>query len=502
MFLAFLVLSEEEIYVSRVTGHDTKTCRKESSPCHTISYGIQQLSTGLNIYLDGTDTLENPYTCRALDPGHPGIYLNKSVSFVSIKSRAYISCLHGNSWLVNGTKYKHGIRINFSGLAFLNTSVRLFDAFVAVNNTIFAKTELVSLYIEEINLPRFDLSLNNVVFKNNLQCLTIFTYGSNVFMNITNTVFTQNGNPSSDLPLIYSLNLEKNLINFELKNCSFKKNTLKAPPMILVVNKLGTTNVLLSQFQLEETSQTNPSFKRYDATFRIISPRVILSLEYGYIFKIPATFLSIVGQSAKISISKIQVNRFCSSTPWGGVFDVLAVDSCNLSIKDSSFRNGKNNGSGGIVSIGARNSTLTIQNSTIHNVSSSYLGGTVCIRSYKKAHLRIINASFSNSASNFNGGVVFVRAKELLATVCHSSFLQNSVTISGPILFFYTNDRTSISLHSNIFQENRVDNGQIVYVYTPPKKCSFNFSMTNDMFVKNKVRMQIFAIPSLCNRKF
>ena len=480
-------MSEEGIYVSRFNGHDTKTCGKVSSPCRTISYGIQQLSTGLYIYLDGTDTLKYPYACEALDLGHPGIYLNKSTSFVSIKSRAHISCLHGNPWLVNGTKHKHGIQISFSGLAFLNTSVRLFDVFVAINNTIFAETEHVSLYIEEINRPRFDLSLNNVVFKKNLQCLTIFTYGSNVFMNITNTVFTQNGNPSSDLPLIYSLNLEKNLINIELKNCSFKKNTLKAPPMILVVNKLGTTNVSLSQFQLEATSQTNQSFKRYDATFRIISTRVILSLEYGNIFEIPATFLSIVGQSAEINISNMQVNGFCSSTPGGGVFDVFVVDSCSLWIKDSSFRNGKNNGSGGIVSINALNSTLTIQNSTIHNVSSSYLGGAVCIISYKKAHLRIINASFSNSASNSYGGVVFVRAKELLATVCDNSFLRNSVTISGSILSFYTNDHTSISLHNNIFQENHVDNGGIVDWTNFLEKCSLNFSMTNVLFVKNRV---------------
>ena len=487
LFLGFLVLSEEGIYVSRFNGHDTKTCGKVSSPCRTISYGLQQLSTGLYIYLDGTDTLKYPYACEALDLGHSGIYLNKSASFVSIKSRAHISCLHGNPWLVNGTKHKHGIQISFSGLAFLNTSVRLFDAFVAINNTIFAETEHVSLYIEEVNRPRFDLSLNNVVFKKNLQCLTIFTYGSNVFMNITNTVFTQNGNPSSDLPLIHSLNLEKNLINIELKNCSFKKNTLKTPPMILVVNKLGTTNVWLSQFQLEETSQTNPSFKRYDATFRITSPRVILSLEYGYIFKIPATFLSIVGESADINISNMQVNGFCSSTPGGGLFDVLVVDSCSLWIKDSSFRNGKNNGSGGIVSISALNSTLTIQNSTIHNVSSSNQGGAVCIVSYKNVHLRIINASFSNSASNSYGGVVFVVAKELLATVCDNLFLRNSVTISGSILSFITNDRTSISLHNNIFQENRVDNGGIVHCTNLLEKCSLNFSMTNVLFVKNRV---------------
>ena len=110
-----------------------------------------------------------------------------------------------------------------------------------------------------------------------------------------------------------------------------------------------TTNVFLSQFQLEENSHATPSFKENDGTFCFFSTQVFLSLEYGIIFEIPATFLSVVAQSAEINVSNIQVNGFSSSTPGGGVFDVFVGYSCTSSVKDSFFLNGKNGGSGGIL---------------------------------------------------------------------------------------------------------------------------------------------------------
>ena len=268
-------MSEQGIYVSRVNGHDTKTCGKVSSPCRTIFYGIQQLSTELYIYLDGTDTLKDPYPCEALDPVHPGIYLYKSASFVSIKSPAHISCLHGNAWLVNGAKRKHGIRISFSGLAFLNTSVQVFDAFVAVHDTVFAKTKIVSLNIEVVRLPHIDLSLNNVVFKNNTACIKINSRSimRKVLINITNTIFYQNGNPSSNKPSILQLLSWYNLINIQLRNCSFVKNTCREYGMFLVSNIFGATNVLLKQLRLEENRQAYPSvvYSGYNGLFRFKS---------------------------------------------------------------------------------------------------------------------------------------------------------------------------------------------------------------------------------------
>ena len=503
--IAFLVLSEQGIYVSRLTGYDIKTCGKINSPCRTISYGIQQLSGELYIFLDGTNTLKNPYTCQALDPGHPGIYVNKSVSFVSIKSRAYILCLHGNAWLVNGTEHKHGLRINFSGLAFLNTSVRLSDAFVAVDDTVFAVAKLVSIDILVGKLPRFQLSLNNVVFKKNFGCLTISPHGSNVFINITNTIFDENGNLSSNIPSILWLKSTNNMINLQIRNCSFKKNMITKNGMILVNNELGTTNVLLKQLKLEENGKRS-SIVVFGGAFTVRSARVFISLMYGYIFKTPATFFGVIGQSAEINISNIDVDGFYSPLFGGGVFNLFQSDSCSFSIKHSSFRNGNNYGIGGVLFMAAPNSALIIQNCSIYNITSSDKGGTVYIQSvqtdYKQstkrrkntfARLHIFSSSFSYSSSGLKGGVVCINAEKLSVVIHDSLFVRCNAGSSGGALFFSSNDSTIISLHNSNFSENSAGDGAIIDTQCRRYECSYNLSVINNTFSKNRLHSQQFV---------
>ena len=507
MFLAFLVLSEEGIYVSRFNGNDTKTCGKVSSPCRTISYGIQQLSTGLYIYLDGTDTLKTPYDCQGSDPRYPGILLTKSVSFVSIKSRAHISCLRGIPWLAYGTKRKHGIRISFTGLTFLNTPVQLSDAFMTVDDTVFAETKLVSLDIRVEKLPRFDLSLNNVVFEKNIACARIYTKTRKVFVNITNTIFYQNGNPSSNIPSILWLASSNTSINIQVRNCSFVKNTCREYGMFSVANELGTTNVSLKQLTLKENRLINPSIKNYTGLFRFAAPQLFLRLECGYVYKTSGTFVNVMSgyQLVKIHISNIEMNEFYSSSPGGGVVNVIRYDSCYLSIKDSSFRNGNNYGLGGILFIAAKNATLTIQNSTIHNISSSNSGGAVYIQSDPKDYpepdnteknffvfLRIINSSFSYTSSGQDGGALMVVAQTLSAIIQGSLFLQCNATASGGALFFHTNDNATIRLHNSYFLKNSAYDGAIVHpvFLGRPNDSSFNVSITNVTFSENRLYSQ------------
>ena len=498
-------MSKQEIYVSRLIGHDSRTCGQVSSPCRTIHYGIQQLSTGHFIYLDGTNTLQNPYACQASDPGLPGIYLTKNVSFVSMKSPAHISCLHGNPWLVSGNEYKHGIRISFSGLAFLNTPVLLHDALVTVDDTVFTGTQHVSLDIQVKKLSRFELSLNNIVFKKNTACIRIklVLNPSSVFVNITNAVFHQNGDASSNVPSILQLNSFNASINIEIRNCSFEKNTFKEYGMILVRNLYGATNVSLKQFRMEENRQINPSIKRYSGLFLFISHHLFLRLEYGYIYKTSATFLCITRvQLAAIKISNIDMDKFYSGSPGGGVVNAIRLDSCYLSIKDSSFRNGKNYEYGGILFIVAKKSVLTIQNSTIHNISSSSSGGAVYIQSDPKDYpqstnrnriffvfLRIINSSFSHTSSGKSGGALSVFAQAFSAIIRDSSFLHCNATLWGGVLFSSTTYNTIIRLHNSYFLKNSGHSKGIVYaellghffVY------SFNVSIKNVTFSENRL---------------
>ena len=507
MFLAFLVLSEEGIYVSRFNGNDTKTCGKVSSPCRSISYGIQQLSTRLYIYLDGTDTSKSPYPCQASDPRYPGIVLTKSASFVSIKSRAHISCLRGIPWLAYGTKRKHGIRISFTGLTFLNTSVQLSDAFMTVDDTVFAEAKLVSLDIRVEKLPRFDLSLNNVVFEKNTACVRIYTKTSKVFVNITNTIFYQNGNPSSNIPSILWLASSNTSINIQVRNCSFEKNTFKEYGMITVLNVFGATNVLLKQLRLKENRQTNPSIKNYNGLFRFKSAQLFLRLEYGFIYKTSGTLMYVMsGQSAKINISNTEVDEFYSGSAGGGVVNVMKLDSCYLLIKDSSFRNGNNYHYGGILLIATKNATITIQNSTIHNIFSSITGGAVYIQSDPKDYpdsknskrnffvfLRITNSSFSNSSSGeFAGGALAVLAQTLFAIIEDSLFLQCNATGPGGALFFELKDNGTIGLHNSYFLKNSAYDGAIVFLLYSGRRndSSINVSIINVTFLENSICMQ------------
>ena len=355
-FLAFLVLSEQGIYVSRFTGHNTKTCGHVSSPCRTVSYGIQQLSTGLYIYLDGTDTLKNPYPCETLDPRNSAINLKKNVSFVSIKSRAHISCRHSNYWLGNGLGHKHGIRISFFGMTFLNTSLEFFDAFVAADDVVFAKTKTATLRIFVAQLPRVDLSLSNVAFENNAACIEMDGSKGQTFVKITNTIFYQNGDPFLSRHSILSLASRSfsSLVIVQLRNCSFEKNTFARGGMISVENVLGATNVFLKQIKLKENRQMYPSTNMYSniCLFCFKSWRFFLRLEHGFIYKTSGTFVNVMtGQLAKIYISNTEVDEFFSDSPGGGVVNVKRRDSCYLSTKDSSLRNGNNYGAVGILSL-------------------------------------------------------------------------------------------------------------------------------------------------------
>ena len=501
-----MVLSEEGIYVSRFNGNDTKTCGKVSSPCRTISYGIQQLSTGLYIYLDGTGTLKRPYACQASDPGHPGISLTKSISFVSIKSRAYISCLYGYPWLADGTEFKDGIQITFNGLAFLKTSIRLFDAFVSAIDTVFADSTLVSLDIQVINQPRLDLSLSNVFSVKNTACIRIKSNRSKVFINITNTILDENGDPSLKIPSILGLDSSNSSVNIQLKNCSFEKNTVKEYGMISVRNVLGATNVLLKQLRLKENRQINPSIKNCSGLFRFQSAQLVLKLEYGYIHKTSGTFLYVMsGQSAKINISNTEVDEFYSGSPGGGVVNVIRLDSCYLSIKDSSFRNGYNYDLGGILLIVAKNATLTIQNSTIHNIFSSNTGGAVYIQSNPNNYLqstnpnknfvvflRIINSSFSNSSSGGLASALYVFAQRLSAIIQGSLFLQCNAAGPGGALLLELKDNGTIGLHNSYFLKNSAYDGPIVYLVSSGRRndSSINVSIINVTFLENSIRMQ------------
>ena len=503
--------AKETIYVSRSTGNDSTTCGTVLSPCRTISYAIHQVLECSYIYLDGTGTTKDPYTCeRPLNPGqYSGINLTKSVSFVGIKSRAYISCLHGDQWLVDGTKHNDGLRVSFCGLAFQNTSLRFLDAVVSINDSLFTDSKHVTMNFTVFNLALFELNLNNVVFQRNTLCISVKNNNRiNILVRITNSIFIRNGDcdDSISIPSILRLSSEKSNMNIQLRNCSFKKNKFNKNGMIFVENRQGSTNLSFHHFKMEENGHSSMISRMPNGILFLRSAEVVMSLAFGFVYQTYGTFLTVIGRSSRTTVSNIEVDGFYSPDAGGGVMNIDESVNAFLSINNSRFRNGKSIWKGGVVSIIAPNSKLFIYNTTIRNVSNperGLCGGAVYVESDDPlkvsnrtndfvVELNIVNSSFTDNVSYNGGAVCALGSENLIANITDSLFARNSVERDGGALILSAYN-TSVCFQNIHFVENTAASAGIVYIYVPFNDSTLHFTTNNVWFVKNKLNTQHYG---------
>ena len=491
-------------YVSRFSGKDSTTCGTPLLPCRTINYGLHEVFDGLLVYLDGTGTEKDPYTCQSLNNSHSGIYLTKSVSFVGVKSRAYISCLHGNEWLADGVNHQHGLNVTFSGLSFSNTSLRLLDASVYINDTLFTDSRHPAVDFTAVNLTIVSLSLSNVIFQQNIVCIS--AEGNNkidIFLRLKDSTFIQNGNTSSDLASVLWLSSKKSDAVIQFRNCSFEKNEVNNYGIVFVDNKQGSTDFLIRQFKLEGNGRRSaiPGSPTGLITFQ--SAQAIITLEFGSVYRTYGTLLAINGQTSKFDMFNIIMDEFYGSYGASGAVNITNSVSGCLLIQNSYLRHGRTPWFGGVVLITAPKLYLMIQNSTFENISSAICGGVVSfyydiyMTSYgvkiHVAELNINNSSFIDNVSSY-GGVVCGKAEYMIANITDSLLQRNLATQIGAALSLVAENAAEMFLDNVHFIENRAGIGGIVQVTSASSstfKGSTIFITTNNVwFVRNKVNGQ------------
>ena len=475
-------------------------CGPSWSPCRTIYYAVHEVSDGSIIYLDGTGTSKDPYNCQLVNLKNSGIHLTKSVSFVGIKSRAYISCLHGNQWIVDGTKRSDGLSVNFSRVAFRNTSLRLFDAAVNINDTIFSDSEHIVIDLTVNNLTLVSLNFISVIFQQNSLCVSVLSKNRvNIFFRVINSTFIRNGKASSSSASILWLSSEKSNVDIQFINSIVKHN--KANGIVFIHNKQGSTNFSIHQFKLEDNGQKSASDAISYGLISLLSAEVIMNAEFVFVYRIYATLLTIDGHSSKVSITNMEIDGFFGSYHRGGVVNIMGSASSSLTIKDSCFRNGKSIFFGGVVLVYSTAVNMTIQNCIMKNISSNGCGGALSVHSFDKklsrdedceAELNIINSSFIDNVSFGHVGVLCAIVEKVVANITDSLFLRNSARKFDAVLFISTNKRTEISINKAHFIKNWADAGGIVRV-----KCTNSFhdsacklSTDKVWFLKNKISAQ------------
>ena len=481
--------------MSRFYGKDSTTCGTPLLPCRSIHYVLDKVLEGSLVYLDGTGTSKDPYTCNSLNTSQVGIYLTKSVSFVGIKSRAYISCLYGKHWLVDGTKRKGGLSVSFYRVAFRNTSLWFLDATAYINDSLLTDSKNAAINLISLHLTLVSLTLKGVVFQQNTVCISQNSGRKiTIFVHLTNSVFIRNGNGSSASASILWFSSKKHVLDIQIRNCSFQENKLNKYGMIYIWNKKGSTNISIHQFKLQDTGNSGISC----GLIILTSAQIIIDFDFGFVSRIYGTLFLIDCQSSKISVSNIKVDKFYSSDEGGGVFNIINEVRGLFSIKDSCFRNGRSSWLGGVVVISSQKLNLMIQNSIIQNVTNTDVGGMITVVSFGLfrtvspstkffIELNIINSSFIDNVSNF-GGVLHATVENVKANITNSLFLRNSVTNVGAAFLFTVNKATEVFLRNVRFIQNSAGVGSVVFLNCTNvfQMSQCNFTADNVWFIENK----------------
>ena len=171
-----------DVWVSRVDGTDSSGCGKsEHAPCRTIATGISRAPWNGVISVDGRNTENSSYDCSV--GGRPtGILIDKQLTIVSKWSQAYVHCINGTNWVIDGRgslPQQKGMTVILLGLSFRETALRFIESSVDIENCNFLNsTTKTSITIEVTTLNKFFLYIRNSVFKTNNGCIELYIHSS------------------------------------------------------------------------------------------------------------------------------------------------------------------------------------------------------------------------------------------------------------------------------------------------------------------------------------
>ena len=429
------------MYLSR-TGKDNGSC-DQKNPCNTIGWAVTLATHDDVIYLDGTNTSKNPYTC---DSGtlHPGIYINKSLSLIGFGNPLpRIRCSGGSFLAFNGSvDALHEIRANISGIIFSGSSLTFLESSAYIQNCKFNdRQEGVKFTIHK--MIDSSLHIKDTIFSENMAGISVDLAHTNqdISFDLTLENVTLIHNQFSSKGLI-SLNMKNgnHIIRFQdvtfIDNCASGCQNEPSTECIVQSTRAAVTIFIdSSHFQGQQTrlfaiSGSNISLFIHNSSF--VGYKVGPAYGNGGV-----VYLSGEDHPEQRAMFHVGVSNstFVNTSAYqGGAIAVDSINACNISFRDSIFTgNTAKAGEGGAVFIGSSGSVfhddknptnrtfgdalsvtepdgcyITIERSTFSNNSASSNGGAVSVSANSPATIILQNVTMeSNKAENF-GGAIYV----------------------------------------------------------------------------------------------
>ena len=387
------VTEARNLYLSRF-GHDSWSC-DPYRPCQNIWRAVTLASFGDSIYLDGTNTDQDPYTCQSQTSEYPGIYIYKSLSLIGYgNSMAQIRCSEGTGLIFNGSYEGEQMNVTISRLSVNQSFVRFEDSSVLIDGCKFqASKQGVTFVIRQKRSSSIHFA--NSTFSKNKQCISVVvsrgkttSQDVEVIFKMTNSLF--DGNFSSDdggcISFTDSPNTNKSLIsNIILENVTFSRNRFSSRGLIFVQVDNSTQNVNLLNVTFIDNS---PSSDRDVERSNGYSECVFRSTTVN-IFVSASNFTSYSTRLFNVSASNI-----------------------SLHIYDSTFSGHRVKGKGGVISLnGTKICKLSVSGSSFFNTSASQGGAinTECTNMYSASFEDSV--FISNTAWNKVGGAVYIHSR-------------------------------------------------------------------------------------------
>ena len=394
------------------------------------------------IYLDGTNTSKNPYTC---DSGtlHPGIYINKSLSLIGFGSPLpRIRCSGGSFLAFNGSvDALHEIRANISGIIFSGSSLTFLESSAYIQNCKFNDNqEGVKFTIHK--MIDSSLHIKDTIFSENMAGISVDLAHTNqdisFDLNLENVTLIHNQFSPKGL---VSLNLKNGNHIIHFMDVTFIDNCASGyqyePTECIVQSTRAAVTIFIdsSHFQGQQTrlfaiSGSNISLFIHNSRF--VGYKV--GPAYGNGGVVYLSGQDYPEQRAMFHVGVSNSTFVNTSATQGGAIAVDSINACNISFRDSIFTgNTAKTGEGGAVFIGSSGSVfhddknptnrtfrealsvtepdgcyITIERSTFSNNSAYYNGGAVSVSANSPATIILQNVTMeSNKAENF-GGAIYV----------------------------------------------------------------------------------------------
>ena len=331
------------MYISRVSGDDSWSC-DQSKPCKTIWRAVTRASSGDRIHLDGTNTDKDPYTCQSGTSGHPGIFVNKSLSLIGFGSPV-IRCSEGTNLVFNGSNRGGQMDVTLSGLLVKESFLNVQDSSVKIDGCKFEGSKQ-SLKIVISTKKVSSVEITNSNFSKNKDCLSVFASGTNSPSQDTQVVFTLinssfDSNVLSDEGGCISFtespyNNHSVSCNITLAKVKFAGNKFGSKGLLFLKLDDGNQNICLQDVAFINNSQLSAHHQPGDS-------ECVVDSTVANIFIDGSNFTSQTARAFNVSASNISLqiynSSFCGHRVQGdgGIISLRGADHCELNVSKSSF---------------------------------------------------------------------------------------------------------------------------------------------------------------------